>query len=225
MPMRTFLFLWFCCSQANLSAQQVSLRFIPGFGDSRSLESIDLLGDSLSIHTLRFYLSGFSLLKNGREIWREQDGFHLLDLADESTLSISLKTGARLDFDAVRFDLGIDSLTNVSGAMGGDLDPTKGMYWAWQSGYINLKLEGFFEKCPARHHEFQFHLGGYMPPFRALQTITLPARPDREIRVDMDLALFFEKLDLTQTHTLMSPSKEAVQLAAHFATIFHAHAP
>jgi hypothetical protein len=47
-----------------------------------------------------------------------------------SKLSFDLPT--YLKYDQIQFQLGIDSLTNVSGAMGGDLDPTKGMYWTWQ---------------------------------------------------------------------------------------------
>ena len=57
--------------------------------------------------------------------------------------------------------------------MGGDLDPTKGMYWAWQSGYINFKMEGSCSQCLATKNNFEFHLGGYQQPFYAMQTIEL----------------------------------------------------
>ena len=78
--------------------------------------------------------------------------------------------------DKIKFNLGIDSLTNVSGVMGGDLDPTKGMYWTWQSGYINFKMEGSSAVCPTRNHEFQFHIGGYQDPFYAMQTLELEVK-------------------------------------------------
>ncbi len=153
------------------------MHFNPVFNSQSILAgqaSFDFQGDSLAIHTLKFYLSNIAFLKNGKEIWREKNSFHLLDIEDLNFLSISFSPGADIEFDALKFDLGIDSLTNVSGAFGGDLDPTKGMYWAWNSGYVNFKIEGYFEKCPARNHEFQFHIGGYMPPFQSLQTIILP---------------------------------------------------
>jgi len=48
----------------------------------------------------------------------------------------------------------VDSLANVSGAMSNDLDATKGMYWSWQSGFINLKIEGKSASCKTRKINF-----------------------------------------------------------------------
>ena len=59
----------------------------------------------------------------------------------------------------IYFQIGIDSLTNVSGDLDGDLDPALGMYWAWNSGYINMKLEGKSSSCKSVKKEFQFHIG------------------------------------------------------------------
>lgn len=178
-------------------------------------------GDSIAIHTLRFYLGNFVFLKNGKEVGRDTSGYHLLDMEDAKTMSISLPIAA--DFDAVRFTLGTDSLTNASGAMGGDLDPTKGMYWAWNSGYINAKLEGYAAKCPARNHWFEFHIGGYMPPFQTVQLVELQGFAKREIKMDMELSTFFEEIDLGVTHGVMSPSATASRLAVLLAKTFRLH--
>ena len=70
--------------------------------------------------------------------------------------SLALQIPSNIPFSKLKFQLGIDSLTNVSGAMGGDLDPTKGMYWTWQSGYINMKIEGKSNSCKTRKNQFQF---------------------------------------------------------------------
>ena len=101
-----------------------------------------------------------------------------------------LKLPPDLTYDQLAFDIGIDSITNVSGAMGGDLDPTKGMYWTWQSGYINFKLEGTSPDCPARKNEFQFHLGGYAYPNASVQKIALTATGQGNINVQMNLDMF-----------------------------------
>ena len=85
-------------------------------------------------------------------------------------------------FNTIAFNLGIDSITNVSGAQGGDLDPTKGMYWAWQSGFINIKLQGTSNSCPPPKNEFEFHLGGYQYPFNSLQTIILKTGNEKKLR-------------------------------------------
>lgn len=179
-------------------------------------------GDSIAIHTLRFYLSNFVFYNNGKETWREKNSCHLLDMEEEQTLSITFASTG-IGFDAIKFCLGTDSLANVSGAMGGDLDPTKGMYWAWNSGYINFKIEGYYEKCPARNHRFQFHIGGYMPPFQTVQTIELPVSNKHEIQVDIELSGFFEPIDLAKTHSIMSPSGASAELAKLLAKTFRIH--
>lgn len=48
------------------------------------------------------------------------------------------------------------------------------MYWTWQSGYINAKLEGKSNLVNTPTHAFAFHLGGYLNPFQTLQTISIP---------------------------------------------------
>jgi len=59
--------------------------------------------------------------------------------------------------------IGTDSITNVSGALDGDLDPIKGMYWAWNSGCINFKLEGT-RVISGKKTPFEYHIGGYNGP-------------------------------------------------------------
>jgi len=174
----------------------------------------------LTIETLRFYLSNFSLFLEGQEVWREEMGYHLLDAAKPETFSIALEIPSGLNYDAIAFQLGTDSLANVSGAMEGDLDPTKGMYWAWNSGYINFKLEGNHPDCPTRNQAFQFHLGGYMPPHQTVQSISLPATPKADINIQLDIAAFLNHLDLSKEHTIMSPGAAGSSLATFSASLF-----
>ena len=117
--------------------------------------------------------------------------------------------------------MGIDSLTNVSGAMGGDLDPTKGMYWTWQNGYINFKLEGFNAVCNTRNHFFQYHLGGYQSPFATVQTLVLPLKSKaKEVVVDVAIDKFLEEIDMSKTAEIMSPGAVAVELSKKLKGIF-----
>ena len=75
---------------------------------------------------------------------------------------------------SISFCIGIDSLASVSGALSGDLDPSNGMYWAWQSGYINMKIEGTSSSCKTRKNSFNFHIGGYLKPYNAIKKIEIP---------------------------------------------------
>jgi hypothetical protein len=180
-------------------------------------------GDPLLLNTLRFYLSNFVFLKNGTVVFEEKNSFHLLDLEDENTLDLKFSELEGLDFDGLQFNLGIDSLTHISGVMGGDLDPTKGMFWTWQSGYVNFKLEGTFKKCPTRNHEFQFHLGGYLAPFQSVQSVQLKVSKPENLVLQLDLTPFFEQVDWAKKYSIMSPCKEAVEASGILANSFSIH--
>ncbi len=178
--------------------------------------------DSIKFETLKFYVSNVQLLSNGNVVYTEANSFHLIDASIESSFLFSLTHDSKIIFNELKFDLGIDSITNVMGAMGGDLDPTKGMYWTWQSGYINFKLEGTSNACPARKNEFEFHLGGYQSPFKALQSIQLKVNLNDAVEIYLDLKKYFDTIDLTKQNQVMSPNKEAVELSSVLAKCFYA---
>ncbi len=182
--------------------------------------------DSLYIDLFRCYISSIRLEGAGLN-YEENNSYHLIDAEDSSSLTIVLKNVPVGKYRSIRFNIGIDSLTNVSGAMGGDLDPTLGMYWAWNSGYINVKLEGRSKACPTLHHAFGFHLGGYMPPCPTLRSVVLPLHQVKirenaaeSLEVNADLARFFRQIPLRTTNEVMMPSKLAAELADCFTDVF-----
>jgi hypothetical protein len=177
-------------------------------------------GDSLSVTMLRFYVGHFKFLNKSRTVL-EDNTYHLLDLEEENTLKIPFQLPQNTVFDTLQFDLGVDSLTNVSGAIGGDLDPTKGMYWAWQSGYVNFKIEGIYEKCPTRDRTYSFHLGGYLPPFQSVQTIKLAVPKTGNLDINIALDTFFAQIDWQKKYSIMSPSKAAVGLMQQLTGLFY----
>ncbi|MGZ3865114.1 MAG: MbnP family protein [Bacteroidia bacterium] len=202
-------------------SQEVMVKFVPKFGTDELKQEKKYFSstnkDSLTIETLRFYISKVSFLKNDKEVYTEKNSFHLIDIEKKLHFVLKLK---KTDFDAIKFCIGIDSTTNVSGAMGGDLDPMNGMYWAWQSGYINFKLEGTSKVCPTRNNAFQFHIGGYLPPHQSIQTITLPTKNLSRISIDVQLEKFLNGIYLKTTNEIMSPGEKAVSLAKSYQNIF-----
>src|SRR6478735_5595137 len=164
--------------------------------------------DSVNISALRFYISHVEFLDNGKRIFLEPESYHLIDADEKKSLTLSISVPADVNITHLRFYLGIDSLTNVSGAKGGDLDTTKGMYWTWQSGYINFKLEGTSNVCKTRKNEFTFHSGGYSLRQNALQTVTLPASGNAAV-ISFDLKQFFSAVDLDKFNHIMSPGTES----------------
>ena len=212
--------LWGMVEMTIAQDKMVHLRFEPQYKghilfQSKSTNQEDLL----KISRFRWYLSNFSLLKEGVVVWSASQKHYYMDAAIDSTMRVDWAIPKDVDYDALQFNLGIDSVTNTSGAMGGDLDPTKGMYWAWNSGYINLKLEGTHPLCPARKHKFQYHLGGYSGKLNSLQRVVLPTSETSAI-VEINLDAFFQAVDITRTYQIMSPSEQAVALSQIAASLF-----
>jgi hypothetical protein len=178
----------------------------------------DTNGTTIQVETLKFYISGIELYSKEQLVWKEPESYHLLDASSAASMNIALNAPLGIQYNTLRFNLGIDSLTNVSGAMGGDLDPTHGMYWTWQSGYINFKLEGQ-ASCEGRRKEFQYHLGGYQNGFNAIQTISLRISQKENI-IDLDLEKLFSLIDYCKQPHIMSPGKTAVAISKTIAALF-----
>lgn len=176
--------------------------------------------DSIQFQTLKFYISKIEFINNEETVWKENKSFHLMDGNDKKSLSIQLTIPTNIIYTSLKFNIGIDSITNISGAMGGDLDPTKGMYWTWQNGYINFKIEGKSNLSIAKNKEFVFHLGGYQNSFSTLQTIQLPIQNSEVISINMAIDKWINEIDLDKQNHIMSPSKEAVFLSNKLSTIF-----
>jgi len=197
--------------------------FSPKFGKedlvSEKKYFLASVNDSISIDIFRFYVSDVCLLKNNKVMARDKNRFHLMDMAGNLKLSLSTSV---YDVDAIQFNIGIDSTTNAGGVKGGDLDPTKNMYWAWQSGYINFKLEGKSKVCKTRNNVFQYHIGGYSFPNNSLQTIVIPISKIGSPCINFDLEKFLSGVGLQTTNEIMSPNAKAMQVAKLYKTVFEA---
>jgi hypothetical protein len=216
----------FCCVQM-VAAQHLNLQFVPAWGgkpvDAQKYYKLPS-GDSLQISNFRCYISGISLSANGKTVYTEPNSYHLLDMAEPPSMQLRLPNIPK--YDAIHFSIGVDSIMSISGAHGGDLDPEKGMYWAWQSGYINFKVEGNSNLCNTRRNEFQFHIGGYAGKDNALVKVTLRnADAPNTMTIQIPLDKWLQQIDISQQHTIMSPSAEAVQLAKQFAATLNIQQP
>lgn len=220
----SYFFLLFSVSFFPQSMKSVNLEVLPLYKEKPVTISEDkpFVADEqqgLEISKLKFYLSHFEFYRDDKLVFSEENSYHLIDASDERSMKIMFSIPENLKFNHIKFYLGIDRKTNNEGIHGGDLDPTKGMYWAWQTGYINFKLEGKSSLSPDRNHEFRFHLGGYSDPFYAIQEISLPVSSDN-ILLNMDLDQFILKANLAERNSIMIPGKEAVALSGILSTIF-----
>lgn len=175
--------------------------------------------DSFLIENFKFYLSQIELFKEGKRIYKEATSYHLIDLSDTSKSQFLINIPENQPYDEIRFLLGIDSLTNASGVKGGALDPTKGMYWTWQTGYINFKLEGKSNLCDTRNNAFTFHLGGFLGEFNAIQICRFKLK-SHHLSLQFDVKQLLQQIDLKVQNHVMSPCSDAVKLATKTASIF-----
>lgn len=219
--MRPLFLLFILLSFQQIYSQNKTMRidFVPVWqGKTLQLNQTYWLGkDSFQLDGFRFYVSSFTFYKGPKRVKKNKDAFLLDAATNHLTCQVKKPAGK---FDAVGFTLGIDSLTNVSGAMGGDLDPAKGMYWTWQSGYINFKLEGRSSLCTKSNCRFEFHIGGYNGEQNASQHLSFPVKDPNQLIIHVSLDRFFSSIDFLEKRMVMSPGTEAVSVAQLLAKSF-----
>jgi hypothetical protein len=228
--MRSAVFLIFLVHLLPLCAQQPGpnqrLVVEPTLGEQPLvLDEPSALPDGtpVTINELRFYLSHFVVYSRGIATASALPP-HLFDVRDSRSLYVDLGIPFHPWPDSIAFLFGVDSLTNTSGAFGADLDPTRGMYWAWNSGYINWKLEGSSPVSPGPKGQFSMHLGGYLPPAVSARTVVCQWPSAAMARLRVNVAAFLQAADLRRFSNVMSPGAPAAVLSQAAARSFSLHA-
>lgn len=216
---RLIIYLLFLLTFSGTAQQEKYARFSPVYnGIPLELNQRYYDADSswITITGLRFYIGLPTLFSEG--IAHTDSLYYLIDAEEPESLILPLGI---TEIDSLRFLIGTDSLTNVSGVLDGALDPTRGMYWAWNSGYINFKLQGSASASSNPDKSFEFHIGGYLPPFPTVRSLTLPVvSSDNETRITIELKTLIEHSDLQTYPTIMIPGKAAVAMADMLPSLF-----
>jgi hypothetical protein len=164
------------------------------------------------VKTLRFYLSEITYLNSADTVWAEPQGYRLMDIGDTSSLKFHSYIPDDISFDRISFRLGVDSVSSSTGAHTGALDPANGMYWAWHTGYINLKIEGTCNLCPNPDKAFALHIGGFQFPMNAERNVELIVS-DPIINIQFDLALILESILSKPLCNIMTPGEPSMRIA------------
>lgn len=122
--------------------------------------------ETYTVTTLKYFVSNFVLTRvDGTVYTVPQDScYFLIDESDSSTHEPIVKIPEG-EYKTLSFGLGVDSLRNTMDASmrTGNLDPTgiaSGMYWSWNSGYINFKVEGT-SPAAGMMGSYMYHIGGF----------------------------------------------------------------
>ena len=174
-----------------------ALRFAP---DS----FITKAGDTIRISECKYYISNITLTKSDGSTWNAGN-YSLVDV--EVPKNIILTKVPAGTYNRISFLVGVDASRNHSGAQDGDLDPSWGMSWTWNTGYIFFRLKGFYTSI---NKGFSFDLGGddnIMSAHFNFDPVIIDAN-SKTISVKSDMNAFFEtpnlydlKKDTNDIHT------------------------
>lgn len=159
---------------------------------------------AFEVTKFRFYISNIVL---NDSIVPSQAQAYLIEPQNKETLRVPIPKDVNIQ--SIKFLVGTDSTLNTAGILEGDLDPIKGMYWAWNTGYINLKLEG---KKGEEH--FEYHIGGYRSPFTTVREFHTEVNTN-ELTFGIDLDAFLKNANQLET-SIMIPGENASKLADEF---------
>ncbi|MDZ7879816.1 MAG: MbnP family protein [Saprospiraceae bacterium] len=148
-------------------------------------------GDSASFTTFKYFVSNVKLLKDDGTEYAISNSYYLVNQDSAASKTLTFKDVPAGKYTGVKFMIGVDSAMSASALdkRTGVLDPAtgaKGMYWAWNSGYIFTKLEGISPSAPmdsaTQKRRFWYHIGGFggysSKTINNLKTVTIKSTTD-----------------------------------------------
>jgi hypothetical protein len=140
-------------------------------------------GEEFEISRFRFYAGRIAPVyadSNAKTITRNI--YHLIDFSDSASTRFAIPASAGL-CDGIQFLLGVDSVDQVRGTQTGALDPVKGMFWTWNSGYQSFKIEGYSPASTQPAHVIAYHIGGYRHPYSTVWKIRINTTDNEAFRI------------------------------------------
>ncbi len=180
-------------------------------------------GQDFTVSKFKYYISNLHLKSaTSKDVFVNET--FLIDEDEPQSKKIALKNVPMDNYSTLEFIIGVDSLHNCSGAQSGALDPVNAMYWAWNTGYIFLKLEGTskFSKSPGNF--FEYHIGGFQQPNNNIRKVTLKLNStgSANINIKADVLKLFNSQNIIDIEKLSSVTdlKNAGLVADNYATMF-----
>lgn len=183
--------------------------------------------EPFTVRSFKYYISNIQLQYRDGKLHTVKVPPHLVNEADSASKLLLFAAPAGT-VTGIRFLIGIDSATNVSGVQTGDLDPAKGMFWIWNTGYIMAKLEGASPASKAPGKQFSFDVGGYKPGEIAAREINLSLQPTTSRQsstfiITADISRWFRNkndIKIGDQPMCHSPGTLAMQIADNYADMF-----
>jgi len=190
-------------------------------------------GETFEISRFRFYAGKIAPVYADTTLKINiSPAYHLIDFSDSASTAIKLSAPAGT-YSGIQFQLGVDSIDQYRGAQSGDLDPIKGMFWTWNSGYLSFKIEGYSPVSNQPAQVIAYHIGGFRYPYNTVWKIRLDSTNDVPfqvsgenkitIEVAMELDNFFDStnpLHINEISSCTTPGLLAEKISENFTGIF-----
>lgn len=189
-------------------------------------------GNTFNVTTYKYYISNIKFIKTDNSVWAESNSYHLVDYSDAASTLLTIGGIPAGSYKSIEFTVGVDSARNVSGAQTGALDPSNGMFWSWNSGYIMAKFEGTSPQSTASANNLKFHVGGFSGVNNTLKTISLSFGTQTadvtnstvpKVHLSNNLLEWFESpttIDFSTINTIHMPGTAAKTVADNYADMF-----
>jgi hypothetical protein len=131
-------------------------------------------GDSITLTTFNYYFSNVKLIKSNDSLWSMPDSYYLVRLTSTgSEVELEIPNVPVGEYKGISYMIGVDSTRVVEADLSlPSLQPSNGMFWSWNSGFIFVKCEGTSPQSSRPNRDFIFHIGGYRHPNNAIQTVS-----------------------------------------------------
>jgi hypothetical protein len=176
-------------------------------------------GEKYTVSKLKYYVSNICLLTKGA--LEVDKTVYLIDAGKENI--IIKKDGRKIV--GISFLVGVDSALHCSGAQSGALDPLNDMFWTWNNGYVNFKLEGKSESSTADNNRIEQHIGGYKGEYKTMRKIFLPITgkyflKNNTITIQMNLDEYWNGIKIAEMPVIATAGVLAKKAADNFAGMF-----
>lgn len=133
-------------------------------------------GEDFVVTKFNYFVSNIKFHKTDGSVYSvpQDSSYFLIREDNRQSQFVTLNNIPVGDYNHIEFMVGVDSLRNTmdESKRTGVLDPggnmmEDGMYWAWNSGYIFVKLEGSSSFGNPTNDKFYYHIGlygGYSAP-------------------------------------------------------------
>jgi hypothetical protein len=154
---------------------------------------VNKAGNPYNVTKLVYYISKLSFIKSDGSLIEILD-YHYIDAAIGESNKFSLKDIPKGDYQGIAFNVGLDSIHNISGSLPVN-NENNNMIWPdfMGGGYHFMKLEGYFKDSTGDTYGYDMHLGTNISlvPIKLYKNISVMEEGTIPIHLTMNINEWF----------------------------------